>query len=78
MLLGRQQDAVLPSANLAAESAHAYLGGLACPRSALAGGIGDFHGKGLFWQFCWGDPFLDSAAQDGAAEVMIPRLRPVV
>jgi hypothetical protein len=46
--------------------------GVQVARSARQGGIGRFHGEGLFWRFCWGDPFLVSAAQDGAAETMIP------
>jgi hypothetical protein len=74
ILLGRQQNAVSRSANLAAFSAYAYpeqasdLGA----RSALQGGISLDHGMGLFWRFCWGGPFLISAAQDGATESMIP------
>jgi hypothetical protein len=68
MLLGRQQDAVSRSANLAVQSASAYLEQVFkwFARSALAGGIGSDYGMGLFWRFCWGGPFLVSGPEDSS------------
>jgi hypothetical protein len=58
MLLGRQQDAVSRSANLAAESAGAYLEGLTC--SSFRPGRRDRPRLrvGVVLAICWGSPFL--------------------
>jgi hypothetical protein len=60
MLLGRQQGAVSRSANLAAESAEAYLEGSLVPLTALAGGICFYGIEGVVLAVLLGRPFFDS------------------